>query len=78
MKELLQQFQDPETSVCAGETGLHRAAENNAIQVVGLLLKAKAKVDAADDVGQRPLHLAASAGYTEVATCSGSGKVFMR
>ena len=70
VKELLQQFQNPDTSVCAGETGLHRAAENTAIGVVSLLLTAGAKVDAADDVGQRALHLAASGGHTEVATWS--------
>ena len=48
-------------------TGLHYAAMNGNLQILAILIKAKAKLNIADKLGDTPLHLAAEQGQTEAA-----------
>lgn len=48
-------------------TGLHYAAMNGNLQILAILIKAKAKLNIEDKLGDTPLHLAAEQGQTEAA-----------
>ncbi len=48
-------------------TGLHYAAMNGNLQILAILIKAKAKLNVEDKLGDTPLHLAAEQGQTEAA-----------
>ncbi len=48
-------------------TGLHYAAMNGNLQILAILIKAKAKLNVEDKLGDTPLHLAADRGQTEAA-----------
>ena len=49
-------------------TPLHDAASRNCTNVIGVLLRAGAKVDAKDQAGETPLHVAAQEGNSEAVT----------
>ena len=51
-----------------GFTALHLASLNGSVEVVGVLMGAGAKVDARDNSGQTPLHLAAAQGFFKVSS----------
>jgi ankyrin repeat protein len=58
---LLEDFNVDVQQTCArGNTALHYAASNNHVEMVQLLLAAKADVNALNDQGHAPLHCAAS------------------
>jgi uncharacterized protein len=48
-------------------TGLHYAAMNGNLQIIAILVKADAKLNVEDPLGDTPLHLAAEQGQTEAA-----------
>ncbi|MGH7113488.1 MAG: ankyrin repeat domain-containing protein [Stellaceae bacterium] len=48
-------------------TGLHYAAMNGNLQILAILIKAKAKLNIEDKLGDTPLHLAAERDQTEAA-----------
>ncbi len=48
-------------------TGLHYAAMNGNLQIIAILLKANAKLNVEDPLGDTPLHLAADRNQTEAA-----------
>ncbi len=48
-------------------TGMHYAALNGNLQIIAILIKANAKLDPVDALGDTPLHLAADENQTEAA-----------
>jgi uncharacterized protein len=63
---LLKQKADPNAPQADGATALHWAAHWNDLNVVDALIRAGARVDAANDYGVRPLNLAATNGSASV------------
>src|SRR5215472_7670381 len=57
---------NPNQSDDQSRTALHYAAMNGNLQIVAILIKAKAKLDVRDKLGNTPLHLATERNQTEV------------
>ncbi|HEY3910632.1 MAG TPA: ankyrin repeat domain-containing protein [Stellaceae bacterium] len=58
---------NPDMTDDQSRTGLHYAAMNGNLQILAILIKAKAKLNLEDKLGDTPLHLAAEQGQTEAA-----------
>jgi ankyrin repeat protein len=56
-----------ETDDAEAHTAMHYAAMNGNLTIIAILLKAKAKLDPKDKLGNTPLHLAADRGQAEAA-----------
>ena len=58
---------NPDQSDDQSRTGLHYAAMNGNLQIIAILIKANAKLNVPDTLGDTPLHLAAEQNQTEAA-----------
>jgi uncharacterized protein len=58
---------NPDQTDDQSRTGLHYAAMNGNLQILAILIKAKAKLNVEDNLGNTPLHLAAERDQTEAA-----------
>jgi len=67
VRRLVAQHVDVNAPLADGSTALHWAAQWDDVEITALLLRAGAKVDAADDYGVRPLVLAAQNGSAAIA-----------
>jgi ankyrin repeat protein len=67
VRRLVAQHADVNAPLADGATALHWAAQWDDAEITALLLRAGAKVDAADDYGVRPLVLAAQNGSAAIA-----------
>jgi ankyrin repeat protein len=58
---------NPDETDDQSRTGLHYAAMNGNLQIIAILVKANAKLNVEDALGDTPLHLAADQNQTEAA-----------
>jgi ankyrin repeat protein len=63
---------DPNRADAAGSTPLHLAVQNNRKAVVSALLRNGARVNATNDLGQQPLHLARGEGIAKLLVAKGA------
>jgi uncharacterized protein len=68
VRELIANDGNPnQTDDADSHTALHYAAINGNLTIIAILIKAKAKLDPKDKLGNTPLHLAADRGQVEAA-----------
>ena len=67
VRDLLADNSNPNGTDDDARTGMHYAAMNGNLTIIAILIKAKAKLDPKDKLGNTPLHLAADRNQAEVA-----------
>ena len=67
VRSLLANDGNPNQTDDQARAGLHYAAMNGNVTIIALLIKARAKLDAKDKLGNTPLHLAADGNQVEAA-----------
>ena len=66
VQQLLTSGKSPNETDEQERTGLHIAAINGNIQIAAILIRAKARLDPKDKLGNTPLHYAADRGHREI------------
>src|SRR6516165_12613602 len=66
VRELVVNDGNPNQADEDGRTGLHYAAMNGNLTIIAILIKASAKLDVKDKLGNTPLHLAAERNQPDV------------